>query len=349
MLYICILKNKFLYLSLFQRALLMNFQKRILASLVLASTVFFVSCEENSIIDPGTSGTPLAPTNVQVSTRNETTIAVRWEKATSDTVTPTGYEVTATPTTGAAITRTTTVAAASGYNFTGLTEGTVYTFTVKALAGSNSSTSSSSVMWAPAKRTTSTGRMYVSTSSNGSGLNLATGANLTIANGGQWDLCLDDKDGNILVGSPGVSGYVNNSFQFPNGQDAKIVRLRGATYRATSLDDIWESSSLGDGTAEGDGTNQFKERLYDLGTINATQGGLGFVAAVFTGNTTSPINYAKVLVKSIGGSFVQGTGSGRYVEVEVSYQSAVNTPYAISKIMDVGGARTTSNTVRFHN
>ncbi len=329
--------------------MLMKFQKRILASLVLASTVFFVSCEENSLIDPP-SGTPMAPTNVLVSTRSETSIAVKWSRPSADTVTATGFDVIATPASGSPIT-----VSASGTDsiatVTGLTEGTVYTFTVRAKAGSNMSAASSGVMWAPAKRTTVAGRMYVSASSQGSGLNLATGANLTIANGGQWDLCLDDKDGNILVGSPGVSGYVTQTGAplFPNGQEAKIVRLKGATYRATSLNDIWESSSLGDGTALGDGANQFKERLYDLGTINAAQGGLGFVAAVFTGNTTSPINYAKVLIKSIGGSFVQGTGSGRYVEVEVSYQSAQNTPYAISKIVDFGGARTTSNTIHKAN
>ncbi|MBL8005073.1 MAG: fibronectin type III domain-containing protein [Candidatus Kapabacteria bacterium] len=326
----------------------MKFQKRILASLVLASTVFFVSCEENSLIDPP-SGTPMAPTNVLVSTRSETSIAVRWSRPSADTVTATGYDVIATPASGSPIT-----VSASGTDsiatVTGLTEGTIYTFTVRAKAGSNMSAASSGVMWAPAKRTTVAGRMYVSASSQGSGLNLATGANLTIANGGQWDLCLDDKDGNILVGSPGVSGYVteapNGDYVFSNGQLAKIVRLRGATYRATSLNDIWESSSLGDGNISGDGANQFKERLFDLGTINAAQGGLGFVAAVFSGaNTTTPINYAKVLVKSVGGSFVQGTGSGRYVEVEVSYQTAQNTPYAISKIVDFGGARSTSNMI----
>lgn len=327
----------------------MNFQKRILASLVLASTIFFVSCEENSIIDPGTDGNPLAPTNVQVSTRNETTIALRWEKAAGDTVTPTGYEVTATPSTGTPITRTTTVAAASGYNFTGLTEGTVYSFSVKALAGTNTSSSSSSVMWAPAKRTTLFGRMYVSASSEGSGLNLATGTNLKIANGGQWDLCLDDKDGNILVGSPGVSGYVNNSFQFPNGQDAKLVRISTKEYTANSLDDIWETTNLGN--AKGDANSVYAERLINLSSsaYNPALGGVGFVAAVFTGfENTTPAHYAKVLIKTNQAktSFVQGTGNDRYVEVEVSYQSTVDTPYAISKLVDFGGARTTSNTIR---
>lgn len=322
----------------------MNFQKRILASLVLASTVFFVSCEENSILDPGTGGTPMAPTNVRVSTRTETSIAVRWSKAVGDTINVTGYDVIATPATGSAITvpSTDTTVVVSG-----LTSGTVYTFTVKAKSGSTLSSASNGVMWAPAKRTTVAGRMYVSASSLGSGLNLSTGGNLTIANGGQWDLCLDDKDGRILVGSPGVSGYVNNSFQFPNGQDARIVRLRNMTTRAASLNDIWESSSLGNA---GDETT-FKEQLFDLSAASLDKTtGIGFVAAVFSGaNTTTPVNYAKVLVKAVGGSFVQGTGDGRYVEVEVSYQTSQNTPYAISKIVDFGGARTTSNTIHKAN
>lgn len=323
----------------------MKFQKRILASLVLASTVFFVSCEENSLIDPP-SGTPMAPTNVRVSTRSETSIAVRWSRPSADTVAATGFDVIATPASGSPIT-----VSASGTDsittVTGLTEGTVYTFTVRAKAGSNMSSASNGVMWAPAKRTTVAGRMYVSASSQGSGLNLATGGNLTIANGGQWDLCLDDKDGRILVGSPGVSGYVNNSFQFPNGQDARIVRLRDLTVRAASLNDIWENSSLGNAS---DGAT-YKEQLFDLSATNLDKStGVGFVAAVFSGaNTTTPVNYAKVLVKSDGTSFVKGTGDGRYVEVEVSYQTAQNTPYAISKIVDFGGARTTSNTIHKAN
>jgi len=320
----------------------MKFQKRILASLVLASAVFFVSCEENSVIDPNPTGaTPMAPTGVQVSTRSETSIAVRWTKATGDTVVATGYEVIALAA-GAAtpITKTTTVAAASGYVFTGLTEGVVYDFTVKALSGTRTSAASAKVSWAPAKRTTMSARMYVSSSSLGSGLNLATGQSLTIADGDKWDICLDDKDNNLLVGSPGVSGYVNNSFQFPNGKDAKIVRIRNVTKRATSLNDIWETASLGDGSS----TSTFKEQLFDLATIAASDGGLGFVVATFTIPTIA--NYAKVLVKSDSANFVKGTGSGRYIEVEVSYQSAANTPYALTKLMNVGGERTTSNTIR---
>lgn len=330
----------------------MKFQKRILASLVLASTVFFVSCEENSLIDPP-SGTPMAPTNILVSTRSETSIAVRWSRPSADTVTATGYDVIATPASGSPIT-----VSASGTDsiatVTGLTEGTVYTFTVRAKAGSNMSSSSNGVMWAPAKRTTVAGRMYVSASSQGSGLNLATGANLTITQGGQWDLCLDDKDGNILVGSPGVSGYVSQTGLplFPNGQEAKLVRIGTRVYTANSLNDIWENTSFG--TAQGDNNPQYAEDLINLSSpvYNPANGGVGFIAAVFTGtNNTTPVNFAKVLIKTNTAktSYVQGSGNDRYVEVEVSYQSSQNTPYAISKIVDFGGARTTSNTIHKAN
>ncbi len=320
----------------------MKFQKRILASLVLASAVFFVSCEENSVIDPNPTGPiPMAPTGVQVSTRSNTSIAVRWTKATGDTVVATGYEViaqagpTATP-----ITRPAAVGDSLEFVFTGLTEGVVYDFTVKALSGTRTSAASAKVLWAPAKRTTMSARMYVSSSSLGSGLNLATGESFTIADGDKWDICLDDKDNNLLVGSPGVSGYVNNSFQFPNGKDAKIVRIRNVTKRATSLDEIWETSSLGNALD----SSTFKEQLFDLGTFAASDGGLGFVVGILT--ATNTLNYAKVLVKSNGVNFVQGSGTGRYIDVEVSYQSAANTPYALTKLMNFGGERTTSNTIR---
>lgn len=329
----------------------MKFQKRILASLLLASTVFFASCEENSLIDPP-SGTPMAPTNIMVSTRSANSIAVKWSRPAADTVTVTGFDVIATPSGGTPITATSNLGTDTMLIVSGLTEGTVYTFTVRAKAGSNMSPASSGVMWAPAKRTTSSGKIYVSASSLGSGLNLASGANLTIANGGQWDICLDDKDGNILVGSPGVSGYVNSSFQFPNGQDAKIVRIGTKVYTANSLNEIWENTSFG--TAQGDNNPQYAENLINLSSsqYSPANGGVGFIAAVFTGpNNTTPVNFAKVLIKTNTAktSFVQGSGNDRYVEVEVSYQSSQNTPYAISKIVDFGGARTTSNTIQNAN
>jgi hypothetical protein len=39
-------------------------------------------------------------------------------------------------------------------------------------------------------------------------------------------------------------------------------------------------------------------------------------------------HYAKILIKYVNGSFLQGTSPNRYVEFEISYQKVAGVPYA---------------------
>lgn len=157
--------------------------------------------------------------------KSATSIALKWT-APAAGVTPTGYAVKVTPPGGTAQTIDITGAATTMAEITGLTEGTIYTFTVSAKNSTAVSSASNAVMWAPAKRLTGTFKLFSSKSTtNGSGLRFDPAAVLKIANRPSWDICFDDKDGRPLVGSPGVSGYVDNNNQFPGAKDAKLVAI----------------------------------------------------------------------------------------------------------------------------
>lgn len=294
----------------------MRFTKLALAG-VMIFALGIAGCNENdNPITPPTA--PDAPTGLMATSKNATTVSLKWT-APAAGVTPTGYEISY----AAGGTTKTMDASATSADVVGLNEGTIYTFSVKAKNGTASSSASNAVMWAPAKRLTGTFKLYSSKSSaNGSGLQFSTASVLKIGQGELWDICFDDKDGRPLLGSPGVSGYVDANNQFPNGKDAKIVALGRDYLGVNSLDEIFDVDSLSVAPTGG-----FKEVLKDLSTVPDKTKGYGFVVRSRTDAAT--VNFAKVLVKSVGGNFVQGTGDEKFVEIEVSYQTMVNTPYAL--------------------
>lgn len=299
-----------------------------LAILVLIFTLTSCDSDINTNPTPSTNGV-LPPSDIEVSTRNETTIAFRWKRTKGDTSIHTGYEITAKPGSGSPFTRSINVSDSSEFLFTGLNEGTIYEFRIRTISGMSQSSNSVDIQWSPARRTTKNARIYSSSSTFGSGIELSSGSTFTIEDADKWDLCFDDKNGQLLIGSPKKSSYVNNSFLFPNGKSPKLVRIRNLTTQAATLDDIWETISLGNGNQIGDASYQFQEQMIKLNDYQPMKGGIGFVVTVVnTSSTGNPINFAKVLVKSTGNSFVQSTGDNRYLELEVSYQPNINVPFA---------------------
>lgn len=286
-------------------------------------TLGIAGCNENdNPVTPPTA--PNAPTGLMATSRSATSIGLKWT-APAAGVTPTGYMITYTPAGGTA--QTMDVASTStATDITGLTEGKIYTITVSAKNSTAVSTASSAVMWAPASRLTGTFKIYSSKSTaNGSGLRFSPAAVLKIADGPEWDICFDDKDGRPLVGSPGVSGYVDANNQFPGAKDAKIVALGRDYLGVNSLDDIYDVDSLSVAPTGG-----FKEVLKDLSTVPDKTKGYGFVVrSRKTVSDPTVVNFAKVLVKSDGSKFVQGTAPEEYIEVEVSYQTITNVPFAL--------------------
>jgi hypothetical protein len=213
---------------------------------------------------------------------------------------------------------------ASGTNaiISGLTSSRAYDFTVQTVRGSSVSTGTK-VTWAPADRyVSSTIRMYEKASSNGSGLVLDP------AKGGPKNVSVAVSNTDIvqlamIVNAAGDSVVVGPAFAFPEYKNVDKfdpnVYISRLSYAVSGLNGWFPTQSLDN-------------------YINTTQGNLsaftlpanqsssqGFI--VRTG-TAGAYHYARIVVKSVGGRLLQGSGSDRYVEMEVSYQAGANLPYA---------------------
>lgn len=285
--------------------------KSLLAAMTLVALIM-VGCNENTtnVVDT----VPNAPTGMMATSLGKDKIAVKWTAPTAGTFT--GYKLKLT---GIGMDTTFIVdKTTGGYEVSGLTEGTKYTFALTSVNGTAMSATAATITWSPATRFTTldgtpTGnaiRLYESSSSKGSGLRLYDPTTklpqvLTVSGGGSaWDIGIDNKGitDSLDTGSPGALNFTINNPR---------ATLIGKIYsNVNSLDDIYETADL---TVSSQG-------LYTL--PNSSTGGYAFVLKTAEGN------FAKVLFKSIGGKILQGSGTERYVTVEISYQMVAGVPHA---------------------
>lgn len=280
--------------------------KSLLAAATLVALIM-VGCNENTT-DP-TDAVPNAPTGLMATSNSSTKITVKWTAPTAGTFT--GYKLKVTGT-GLDTTFTISDKTAIGYFVDNLTNGTKYTFALSSVNGTASSATAASISWSPSTRFTeingNTIRLYETASTRGSGLRLYNETTklpevMNIAAGSSWDFAIDNKGiaDSVDTGSPGALSFVIAP---------RRVTLMGKIYsNVSSLDDIYESADL---TASVEGA-------YTL--PNAATGGYCMVLKTADGN------FAKVLVKSVGGKILQGTAPDRYCEVEIAYQTAKNVPH----------------------
>ncbi|MBU3742850.1 MAG: fibronectin type III domain-containing protein [Candidatus Kapabacteria bacterium] len=314
--------------------------------MVALAAIAVIGCETTTEPTEPTLPSPLAPTALAAKSNNETSIGLKWTRSGADTVKQTSFLIEYNAVGSMTkLTLPVTDTAARTVTITGLTEGTIYEFVVYALNDTVKSPASPKVQWAPARRGENVPpyRLYSSASSSqGSGLGIfrAVGAPsvLTISSGGEWDLCFDDKEsGNPKIGSPGQSNYVDANYAFPNGQVAKTVYFSDAVYvNASSLDDIYESEAL---TLPGSNG----EKMFPINALPDSESGIAFVMGT-RDETTKKYNFAKVLLKKQAtGGYIQGSGASSYVEVQISYQTVNDVPYAVKAKFDqlLQSARTT--------
>ncbi|MCX7929460.1 MAG: fibronectin type III domain-containing protein [Chlorobi bacterium] len=313
---------------------------RLFALSLVVVGAFFAGCEDTGTNTPVTF-IPAPPSNPMAVSLSETSIRLKWSPSPSESNTAfKGYRITATS--GAqSFNPITTAPGQTIVDILGLDAGKTYTFTI--VAYTNDTVSSSiSIDWAGARRFRGI-RAYETASTNGSGIRLSDGANLTIANGTQWDLCLDTRtDGgqdNWAFGSPQASTYTDAQGRFIRGaqagQLAKVTtvfcdstspqNITPYFVVADSLEGVFESRALGTGKAH---------RQIMLENLQNQNKNVVFYVM------TAEKNFAKVLLKAAGGSVLQGTAPNRYVEIDYSYQTAVNVPYAlISRVRSIGTPR----------
>lgn len=304
-----------------------------------------VSCNTNDDpVDPNGTA-PNAPTALKAQSRSETSVALSWD-APAGGVTPTGYRVYFNIS-GQVTKDSLAIAGASTTTavLTALTEGKVYDFSVAAVNGTVVGSATAALPWAPARRAgmTTPIRLYSSNSLTfGSGLALfdvAAPAVLKVAQGGQWDLAFDDAvftdHPDATISSPGQTGYVEDDgtgkLVFSNGQEAKVVYLGRVTGSVNSLDDIWETQHLNDATLAAN-------RETTLPLVSSGSDGFGFVFAS-KDQSNGKFNYGKAVVLRTNGKFIQGSSPDQYIELQISYQTADDVPYAIRAAVQAAALR----------
>jgi hypothetical protein len=212
-----------------------------------------------------------------------------------------------------------------------LVSGQVYAFTVSSVRGSKVS-SLVSVQSTPSARYTtdvSTGtplRIYEKASTHGSGLTIdpskggpknvsknqsATPQNVQLA------MVADNTKGTLVIGP------ANAFTEFIQvGQYDPDITISQMTYVAPSLDSWYYSGSMENEMLP---VNNGNVSAYELSqSIPGTNGQGFFVRTGPSGN----YHYARVFVKNVGGKLLQGVAPERYVELEITYQTTPNVPYA---------------------
>jgi hypothetical protein len=317
-------------------------KQRVVALLIGTIGVFLAGCEDNTTNTPVTF-IPAPPSNLMALSLTETSVRLKWTTSPSESNAEfMGYRVTVTSGTQS-FNPLTLGKGQTIVDILGLDAGKTYTFTVVAYTKDTVS-SSISIQWAGAKRFRGI-RAFETSSTNGSGIRLIDGTNLTIANGTEWDVCLDTrqeqgKPDNWAFGSPRASTYTDNDGKFIRG--AQAGQLAKATIIfcdstsplnvtpyfvvADSLEAVFDSKAIGTGKAI---------RQIMLENLQAQSKNMIFYAMVAPDNSLDPpttqYRYAKIMLKAAGGTVLQGTAPNRYVEIDYSIQTAVGVPYALVK------------------
>jgi hypothetical protein len=302
-----------------------------LKNLLLSGTIVALlglmatGCNENP--SEPTDGTPGPVTNLQATSLGSTSVGLSWTAPSGTGLT---YNVSWAPASGGG----TDSGSVSGLTSTshsvtsGLTAGKPYTFTVRSVRGTTTS-SSASITWAGAQRFTDdasnssiTLRLYDSASSNGSGLTIdpAKGGprNITVSVGStnvQLAMYAGSSTTNFIIGP----AYAMTEYSNANAFDQNVY-ISDSTYLATSLNTWFSAKKVGDYISANGNVRAFTLPA----TVTDTRGHGFYVRTGTAGN----YRFARVFIKNVGGKLLQGNPPNRYVEVEISYQTTPNVEYA---------------------
>ncbi|GAB5466071.1 MAG: hypothetical protein Kapaf2KO_15070 [Candidatus Kapaibacteriales bacterium] len=222
----------------------------------------------------------------------------------------------------------------NSYEFTGLTEGQVYTFSVYAQFNDEEVSDPAEVMSSPATRFDNMGGEDIiiftsSTTEGGSGLDLYDAVTdgpkvLEVVNGAQWNVGFEDKTSGVL--KFGSASELEYNIQ-PQASAEMMMDPAGSNTVAYAevmdLNDpngVWGNLELG---------MTYMPSFLDLETVVTDSEGVVVACRVPAGNS---YNYARVFIKrnseQNSWTFNSEDGAGTYIWVTVSYQKAAGTPYA---------------------
>jgi|GEM_PF-837120 len=275
-------------------------------------------------IPPPPSGTPpVPPSRAAIVSLNQNSVRIRWEAA-NDTGTIT-YAVKYRSEGG--ILDSGTISDINGTNVTisALLSGRAYAFSVYSVRSEVFSATSATVSGAPANRYSTGIRMYEKSSSQGSGLIVdpskggPENINITVPSTDvQLAMFVDDVNKKMLIGPLyGLEEYRN-----VDGFDRNVY-ISDSIYLIPGLNEWYDNQPISDRISEGGNLSHFP-----LPFQMSPQSQNMLMFYLRTG-VADNYHYARVLLKKdASGKILQGTAPNRYVELEISYQTAPNVPYA---------------------
>ncbi|MBS1912011.1 MAG: fibronectin type III domain-containing protein [Bacteroidetes bacterium] len=304
----------------------MKVRNFLLSGLVVAAMgLVAVGCNENPTDNPSTGNSPLAPTSLMASSTGPDAVALKWTPATdTGTITFKVAWKSADGTDSGSVSGLTS----STQTVTGLKVGKQYTFSVTAVRGTLSSTAAT-VDAAGATRygSTTSLKLYESVSS------LPSGLVVDPALGGPAVVSVSSSNPNLSNVQLAIYVDTQDPLHFEIGPayayDTTIYRnanlfdhntyISDSTFPAANLDSWY-------------GTGSIAGRFLTTGNVSTfvlpdLQSTLGQGLYVRTG-TPGNYHYARLFIKNNGGKLLQGSAPDRYIEVEISYQTGANLPFA---------------------
>lgn len=304
---------------------------KILFLALIAMSIFLTSCEDDTTEDVD-SILPAAPTNLQATSIDSTTVHIKWDLSVDDTAAGfVGYKLTVISETGAEVLSNQSInnyQAGDAVEVTSLSEGMVYDFNVVAVNADGVS-SVATVKWSPAVRLNQTVnevaiKIYGKDSQYGSGIKMYAEDTdfgligpeiLSIARKAEWHLAFDSNNDGYKFGSADMVSIGVNSDNPENP-----AQLSSKVYNADALNKVFDSKALNVPT--------FSNSLADL--KDAMYADYSGIVLVFSITTADGVNYGKILIKKdTDGDFVFNGGTNdEYLDCVISYQRKVDVPYA---------------------
>lgn len=294
-------------------------------ALFLVFGLFMSSCNDttNNPTDPAVVKYPKAPTNIQATSIDKETVSLKWTASVSATETDFKDYVLYID----GVKQATPIAKATTTLTINSLEEKEYTFAIRGRYNNDTvSTEKAEIKWSPANRFVNNIndepiKVYISASDLGSGLDIfdATGKApkaLKVAGIANWTIGLETKTANVIKFGPAASLDYNASGTL------RTVELCPVPEYAADLSELYDSEALNKIT------RTFGANFVNLNSLTTQVPAGKHPIFILRETRADGLHYAKVLVKYVGGSFLQGTGDNRYIECVVSYQATPNLPYA---------------------
>jgi hypothetical protein len=297
-------------------------------SLLIAFT--FTACEDKTVEpydpEPIENPTPRPVDSLKAGAVSETEIRIQWRHSPDrDSAWFKEYQVELVRPAPLTPLYSTVQKELNTITFGGITNGAVHTFIVTAVSDSGKVSSERSISWATSRYFSNAVSVYGSAATGagqGSGLRLFDGTSgpsvHMVAQGAQWHLGLYTRNDSLLFGSASVIGNLYTNFQ---GTPENVY--------VTDVLANWDEAALGGMLLDKDLRDlNFQLKALNLKATPATTNSQGAVFFVRVGSNHSTAHYAKVIVRKVGGAYLQGSGNAQFIQVVVSYQTAAGVPYA---------------------